>query len=545
MNKYTILFTALFSLSSFANSDCVLTSEEEKAYFQDWQKNFYAEVSTLKKQEQDLATKKIKYCTGSTDYVKILKTLGIELLKTTATTGASIIANNYLAPAPPVGGAAIPQQFNPQTMVIVSSLTTAISASVQNVFTAIKESALTLDEGLAKVHDEIKKESESKTETFSDEQQSHLEVLDSTIAQNIFDKKGEAALKCLNRRQAITALPSKAINVAQYDKNGDPKLAKIIDQNVEELLALYPTNIQEPLSLLVQSIRDNSIAQTGTQVQAFLFGPPGTGKTTFVKRLGKALGMHVCMINLSKIEPDEILGYEYPDSSCEKKNEEIMGKIGTCFVEAGVLNPLIFFDEAGEYMGASEQSQGFDLNLMKKQQIQASFKKVLDANSGSLKTAGMGISFDTSRANYLFASNYEMTDPALLSRMPQIHFARLTRSEKEAAAQFGFEQALKALGHFMPDDKVATIKDVAKDYIHFIIDEDDKRNPGARIVQDVIKELVGHIRLLKRKEEKTNQLQITREALEAFVRTSFNRRERIIAPATPEPVAVNQDQSLL
>lgn len=549
--KYILVFALSISVSSRAMAETCQTpnlefpcnTTNQTAYFEDWVQKFRKELPTLETREEALSEMKRAHCTGKINYFKIAKTVAVELLKTTMGTAAGFLAGraadrlNPAAPgaAPGGGGAA---------MLMASSLGSAITGSVQNIFAAIADSSLTLEEGLKVVHRELQAESEALIKTFSDEHQREIEKLDVAIAQMIFEKKGENALKCLARRQLFLSIPSRVQNVAQYDKNGDSELAKAIDENVERILARYPQRLQEPLSILVQSMRDNSIADQGQQVQAFLYGPTGTGKTTFVRRLSEALGLPLCIIDLSKLEPQDLLGVDFHDALCNSKTEEVLGKIANCFVEAGVLNPIIFFDEAGEYIGDAGASQGFDLNHMKKQMIQATFKKsVLDPNMLALKLKGLGIDMPTVRANYLFASNYQITDAAILSRMPQYHFSSLTITEKTAAAEVAFNVKRKSLAHIMKEDEIAAIETLARAYLPFILEEDEKRNPGARTLQEVIKELIGHIRSLKMKEAKTGKSLISEEGLRTFILESFSRREKIRETGADGPSPMQNAQA--
>jgi ATP-dependent Lon protease len=476
-----------------------------------------------------LDEKKKLYCTGKTSYSKIFTTLGIETAKTLLGTGVStalsVLANRYLNQGP-AGQAA--------SIALFSSISIAIGSGVNNVVYAIQSSTLTLEEGLKQVHEELKAESASLVATLPSQIQERLEAHDATISQLIHEKKGEAALNCLRRREAVLlSLPTKIMNVAQYDKLGDERLEAALQWNIDHLLGRYPEPIREPLSLFVQAVRDNSILKTGKRVQAFLYGPSGTGKTTFVKLLGEATGLPVCYVELSKIEAKhELLGSEQTDPICAMKDSVLLGKIGNCFVEAGVLNPIIFFDEAGEYLGESEKSHQYDFDHMKKQMIQSVFKKLLDPNQGLLDLAGLGISFDATRATYVFASNYKLNNAALLSRMPQIHFERLTLAEKESALNVAFAKKMDDLRDVMKESEVEDIRKTASAYLPYLLAEDNKLNPGARIIQEVSDELIGHIRELKVRERKLNKALIATDKIESFIQESLKRRQ----PLSPEAV---------
>lgn len=533
----TIVFVFLSKNALAEVNECPTQSISDSEYFENWKTSVYSQFVTQETRSSLLEEKRKYYCSGKLNYYKVATSFAWETWKVLTGGLASYGAAKYFTDQNNAGS----------SMALTSSLMAVTTSCVNNFYKSYDESALTMDEGLKYVFADLQDSSSSLVEKHSQELQTKIKALDNTIAQNIFDKKGDLALKCLKRREEVLLAmptPEQIVNVAQYGKSDDEKLRKIIDARVDALVQSHPSKLQEPIDLLIQSIRDNSIATTGRQVQAYLYGPPGTGKTRFVKRIGEALGLHVCNVDLSKVEPDELFGPGgQEDALCEQKNNEVMGKIGACFAEAGVLNPIIFFDEAGEYLGEIGGAQGFDLNQFKKQMMQAAFKKLLDTEQKTLKLPGLGVSIDTSRATYLFAGNYPITNEALLSRIDQIHFETLTRTEKMTAAKYALDDNTKDLSVFLSDEDLNFVKFTASRFLDYILDEDEKRNPGARIIQGVIKDLVGSIRLIMIQQKKQGkELNIRDESIREIIQKSFIKRALINGESSKSRTAADSKE---
>ncbi|MES2503508.1 MAG: AAA family ATPase [Myxococcota bacterium] len=388
------------------------------------------------------------------------------------------------------------------------------------------------NEGLKYVHTELIEKSAGRIKELPEDIVQKIQSFDRTITALLAQKQTDAAFRYLKRREQVyLAFPTKILNISHRDRNGDKEIKKILDHRARDLISRYPEEQQPALELLVSAIRDNSVTSKGSRVQAYLYGPPGTGKTTFVKQLGEALNVPICYVSMSSLEPSQLLGFEHEDYGFSKSDSEVVGKIASCYISSGYKNPIIFFDEAGEYLSDStSQSAGFDLNQMKRQQIQAEFKKITDPSSSTLNHVGLGIKIDTSRSTFLFASNYPLTNTALLSRITQLSLSKLTRSEKEVAATGSLEQSLCEKSEFLADDEIEEIRKVCTEYLPFIIDEDAKRNPGARTIQSVIGEFVGQVEALQEQERVSGTSRITEELLKKRILGSFERREPL--PAT-------------
>ena len=131
---------------------------------------------------------------------------------------------------------------------------------------------------------------------------------------------------------------------------------------------------------------------------------------------------------------------------------------------------------------------------MKRQMLQEDFKKLLDPTNRILVLHGLGVSLDISRATMIFAGNFPISNEALLNRVPQIIFRRLDLKEKTDAIQFAFKQTFEEFHDFLPEDEVKAIEEISESYIDFILEEDEERNPGARVAQLVMREFINYVR---------------------------------------------------
>ena len=410
----------------------------------------------------------------------------------------------------------------------IAAAMTAREAS-NGVLTAIRESKITNVEGLKQVHDELMAESKILIETLDPTFQEKIAVLDERISQDLGNQQGDLALKKMIRREEVylnLPHPDEIMNIAQYGKYGNEACRKKIDQNVAELIESYPKENEEILRVVIQQIRDNSILKNTNPVQAYLYGPPGTGKTTFVERLGEALHLYVCPINLSSLEAHELLGPEQPDDWVSVDDFKALGKIGDCLRKSTHRNIIIFFDEAGPVVSGGGGRGGYDYNSMKKQMLQEQFKKILDpSNNQEIMLNTLGIKLQVDRVTYIMAGNTPITNEALASRLPQIIFRKLGVTEKQNAMIEKFDVLIKDLRDVFNVDEVNKIEKIGREYFDFIIQEDEKRNPGARVIKEVTAEFLNYVRILVMDQQRDGSGLISDRKLKKFITDSFNRRK--------------------
>ncbi len=541
---FSIMLSASASFAVQNSTDCSRLSsvnfkttlnEVDIGRFNAWKEDNFANLNTCQSRKLEFERLQQRYCTGGRDIYKMMTDVSWEALSLSVAGGLAFLCSKFLAPAAAAVPAAVAPVVGP---VGITGILIAIAPSFQSfasrVVSSLRESKMDLNEGLKYVQDKLVSQSASKVEELPEDIKQKIHSFDRSIRTLLAQKSGEEAFKYMKRREQVyLAFPTKTLNVSHRDRAGNKEIKSIIDQRVQDLIARYPEDQRLVLELLVSAIRHNSVAVSGTRVQAYLYGPPGTGKTTFVKQLGEALGVPICSISMSSLEPAQLLGQELGDDHVQKSDDEVLGKIAACYTNSGYKNPIIFFDEAGEYLSDSnEKTMGFDLNYVKKQQIQGEFKKITDPSSAFIKHTGLGIEIDTSRSTFLFASNYPLTNLALLNRIPQISLSRLTRSEKEVAALGSMEQSLCEISQFLEDKAVDAIRKVVIEYLPYILEVDQNKNPGARTIQLVIGEFVAQVDCLQEQERITGIVQISKELLEKRILGSFERREAIPANAT-------------
>jgi ATP-dependent Lon protease len=149
-----------------------------------------------------------------------------------------------------------------------------------------------------------------------------------------------------------------------------------------------------------------------------LVGPPGIGKTTFVKVLSDVLGIPMKTIPLGGMRDASYLtghGYVYVESS--------PGKIIQTFVDAKCMNPIIYFDELDK---VSQTEQGKEI-----------FSLLMNLTDPSLNNNFQdnyfhGMSFDVSQALFVFTFNdIHSVDRILLDRLNVIHLSEPSVSDKK------------------------------------------------------------------------------------------------------------------
>ncbi len=196
------------------------------------------------------------------------------------------------------------------------------------------------------------------------------------------------------------------------------------------VLADYPEHSQE-LRILADSIRSCSSNNPDIRRRAhvYLTGPAGTGKTTFVRRLGAALGKYVCVVPGSAVgDVEKLLGKRVYYKTGELFSPARMGCIGEAYIEAGSDDFILLLDEAGDSFGDSD--------------CLAQLKYFTDAGTKQVYSQGLSGCLDFSRVTIVATGNVAMRNPALLRRMHVFEFSRLNELQKAVAFRNGFETAV-------------------------------------------------------------------------------------------------------
>lgn len=238
----------------------------------------------------------------------------------------------------------------------------------------------------------------------------------------------EKAATVLARRQALLASwPTAIVDVSHQHVQGDPCRQSQIGAAVATLIESYPVSMQPTLEAFVAHMRHNVFAQSPRRAQAYLQGAAGTGKTRFVHELAGVLQLPLVVIKLPQSQQEDpvlkLLGPQsaYAGTAMFSSDGEdpchSVGMLACSLFEAEILNPIVFIDEAGEV-----------LNNLRYAEL---LKDVLDPDNLALRLRGLyDLRLDFSRATVVLAGNAFLEDAALKSKLKQIVFEPLTRTQK-------------------------------------------------------------------------------------------------------------------
>ncbi len=374
-------------------------------------------------------------------------------------------------------------------------------------------------ECLREVHEELIQESKEHLKTLPEDVQAQIQKLDNAIRQ----EKGMSEVRVdfmrtlLRRRELVLlSLPYQPKNVAQYDKMGSAQLRLAIDQKAQELISESTKENQEAIKSFIQEVRDSSVFVHTDRAQAYLYGPPGTGKTHFVHNLAKKLDLPLCELSLKDVKESDLLGNSFESlTNLTEKDVIIIGKLAKCFIDAGVTNPILFFDEAGEALSKD--------GLRKNSALASLLKDLLDPERKAIRLKGLGIEIDFSRATVIFAGNHLLEDSALRSRLPSIYFGQLGITEKSASAREAFAKTLTELSDVFLAEDVDQIQVEFERYLDAIVLADLERNPGARIIKGVVRDVLNYIRV-----QVLNREIVDADKIQIIIKDSLDHRSPVL-----------------
>ena len=293
-----------------------------------------------------------------------------------------------------------------------------------------------------------------------------------------------SAREALYRRQGIYfSFPTKPYDVCCQQVGGDHGRGRQIDAAVSSLLGEYPQENRLTLSAFISQVRANSILQEPSRTSIYLEGPPGTGKTRFVFRLGESLGLPVHVVQSATKDGSELfsgqgLSNVGPAQKQVSSEESIIGKVPAAVISSGILNPIIFFDEFDSCLA---DSMARDL-----------LRRCLAPSTKVINLSGLkGLALDVSRVTFVLAGNAPLTDDALVSRVKQVKFEGLERDSKLRAVEGAIAGELTQ-SYLLPAAAADALGDAVGGLAHRVLAKDIEMGiPGARIAIETAKEVVS------------------------------------------------------
>jgi hypothetical protein len=318
---------------------------------------------------------------------------------------------------------------------------------------------------------------------------------------------GVATKLFLARERVLLAMP---LHAHPIDSKSTPeveaKFKRVIDRTLPENRAT--------LQGLIHAMEDNSRLHSqrelsdgtpaaGTKTVVFLNGPRGTGKTEFVRDLAAASGLKdACVIKLAELEnATDLIGTGYYEN--DGPTDKTMGKILKCILDAGVVNPIIFFEEASNSIGAEPRrsllnQSSSEMNAGWKKMAFLEILKTLfekDTTSAAFKFAGLlNAPYDISRVTFILAGNFPLhKDLSSGGRVTNVYFGPLSPEQKQNAAQEELNAQLARLNDKPSQHEL--VRSIFTDrLIQFVIAKDENRFiPGARILKSVVQKTITHI----------------------------------------------------
>ncbi len=364
-----------------------------------------------------------------------------------------------------------------------------------------------LREGLQQVHKDIMASTEADMTKAPAGLQGVVTWFDTYIADTLASGNIQTLKQNLKemlevRQTVFLPFAMPAMNLIFSSENGHRTFRDDIDANVGKLLEQYAhdENTFAQLAAFVHQARINSFAETPEPAALYLEGPAGTGKTTFVRKLGRALGVHVCEINLSTLPLP--MGFEGTSEwiTTADKASQALGKVVDCIRRAGHANPIIFFDEAGDVLGYDTQKDDQSAEDMNLQRILTTMKSFFSNLSEPILSQALHSNVRLDRVTFILAGNRPIVDPPLKSRLGTVRFDRLSEGQKVKALVDARMRKLRdpSLTDLYGDEFIANVKEISDRYLPTLLAEDAKRFPGGRILKKVYGKFFDHVLLQTR-----------------------------------------------
>jgi MoxR-like ATPase len=280
-------------------------------------------------------------------------------------------------------------------------------------------------------------------------------------------QKGPAWLegRIRHRQLVLLSAPLESININLTASSVEEKE---VDDKLNTLLDSYPENNRGSVETLVQRMRAASVDENPSRVQAYLYGPAGTGKTRFAKELASILGLPLVEVKFPTKGLGTILGAKWAVQAYGDNplgDDHIVGELPLKLIQSGCKNPIVLIDEVN--------ITAENLN---------DIKLLLDPNKKTIKIGGYDAELDWSRATVLIGSNDRLEDEALQTRLPQIVFDKVADEVKEAVVLNKMEKGFKFYSH-LPKPCYQRLVSTCKNMADYLVAKDTENFPGVRFIE--------------------------------------------------------------
>jgi MoxR-like ATPase len=293
------------------------------------------------------------------------------------------------------------------------------------------------------------------------------------------DDKQKTELLTL-RETVIKEFPARLINTSHEDKNGDVLTRDRINKDVKRLWGSYPTGVRPKLRAFIARSRANSVSQKPRRAQTYLYGATGVGKTYLITQIAKRTGQRLVPIEITPSDSWASLIYNPNPKTGESK----VGKLVKAYMECGVLNPILYFDE----VDGAFQSYGI-INLLKKVTDPETTKLVLvEATDSAPEVA---VRFE--HPSVVLGGNTKLTDQALRRRLGEITVPPIDKDTKRAIVAEQFEAILQDQG-WMSDDLATAVVAEARNYLEPVLEADARHGcPNSTTAVDTLDDVVSFV----------------------------------------------------
>ena len=265
--------------------------------------------------------------------------------------------------------------------------------------------------------------------------------------------------------------------IGKYDA---PQSAEDVPTYLRNARAIMDAEIYGQSALKDQTVRalcswaTNALAGS---VVLGLEGPPGVGKTSYAKALGKIMGRPLCCVDLGGLNDVSVLtGHSYSYESSK------YGQLAQCLMDCGSSSPIIVFDEVDK-LGDSPRAR----------EIEALLIHLTDpSTSASIHDRYFqNIPLDFSRACLVFTmNNSRRVSPILLDRLTMVQMETPSRSDKtEIARRFLIPRELKRLHSDLEFDDEA---------VRQLVHEHSGHEAGVRNLARAIRSVVETLNVARR-----------------------------------------------